>query len=285
MNSLNKPTDKAEDVYCECISNLKDDSLKEKLINIKDIIKNDSLEYEKLIKDGLLFKLKEKKQIGELTKDNLVKIYDQKMVRKGQPGRKFYDKLLSVPQYGICPYCGVQIVSTLDHFLPKTKFISLVVTPSNLIPVCFECNKNKTDKKFSSKEDIFINPYFDDLGNDIWLKASINHNEFTMTYSVIKPNKWDDVLFKRVSNHFEILQLNKLYSIHAAQRLVNVKKRMINIYLKRGEKEMMLDLNENLNTYEDDKNNWEAAMYRELIEDDWVRKKWIKKQVIETILD
>ena len=58
-------------------------------------------------------------------------------------GRKYYDKIKAIPKYSKCPFCGVGIVSTLDHYLPKTKYPTYALTPVNLIACCADCNKNK----------------------------------------------------------------------------------------------------------------------------------------------
>ena len=39
-----------------------------------------------------------------------------------------------------CPFCGIGTVSTLDHYLPKSKYPALAITPKNMIPACRDCN-------------------------------------------------------------------------------------------------------------------------------------------------
>ncbi|TGA97710.1 hypothetical protein E4665_11460 [Sporolactobacillus shoreae] len=72
-----------------------------------------------------------------------MKVYTQKMVPKSQLGRPYYDLFLSLPPNEKCPYCGQKKVSTLDHFLPKSVYTPLIVTPTNLVPSCKDCNTEK----------------------------------------------------------------------------------------------------------------------------------------------
>ena len=56
-------------------------------------------------------------------------------------------KIKSIPKYNKCPFCGVGRVSTLDHYLPKTKYPTYAVTPVNLVACCAECNKKRKNRR------------------------------------------------------------------------------------------------------------------------------------------
>lgn len=104
-----------------------------------------------------------------MTEEQLKNVYENKFAKKGQPGRKVYDKLMSKPAQGICPLCGQRVVSTLDHYLPKAHFPVLSVVPINLIPSCSECNKSKTDHVPENAEQQTLHPYYDDVEEEQWL--------------------------------------------------------------------------------------------------------------------
>lgn len=279
MNKLKKPDDDVKIVFNDCISNIRDTALKSKLENCSDDIVSNSNDYEQKMANGQVHTIPIHIELNGLTKEQMVKLYDEKMAKSGQPGRKYYDKLMSVPEYGICPYCGQGIVTTLDHYLPKTKFVSLVVTPSNLIPSCFDCNKAKTSSDFNEFEDTMLNPYFDDLGEEIWLKAKVvkeKQDDFVVTYYVQKPEGWSDVLLKRVENYFNVFHLSRLYSSHAAQRLRGIKPKLIIKYTKFGLDSVLEYLKDGLDEYSYDLNCWQSALFSELLENSWIYEEWLE---------
>jgi len=276
MNKIEKPEDNVRKVFSDCISNFRDEIFKNKLINSIDDIVTYTIDYEEKMLDKNIHNMTVHDELNDLSKDDLLKVYKDKMAKKGQPGRKYYDKYMSIPEYDICPYCGQRVVSTLDHYLPKSKYISLVVTPTNLIPACQDCNKAKSDKSIENLDEATINPYFDDLGKDIWLTGEIiKSNDFIMTYKVSKPINWSQELYKRVKNHFKLFNLNKLYSSHAAQELVMVKRKMLRLYNNIGPEAVMKDLKENIDAYSYRLNSWQVAMYRELLNDSWFINDWL----------
>src|SRR5690349_5881934 len=73
-----------------------------------------------------------------LSADDMGELYKNRFLRASAPGREYYDRIKSLCR--ICPFCGIGIVNTVDHYLPKTKFPILSVTPTNLIPCCRDCN-------------------------------------------------------------------------------------------------------------------------------------------------
>ncbi len=281
MIKLDKPEDNVSEVFSSCISNIRNREHRQKLAECLEKIVDATSDYENKIVNDQIHTMPTNESIGDVTKEDLLKIYDDKMVKKSQPGRKYYDKYMSLPQYGICPYCGQRIVSTLDHYLPKTKFVSLVVTPSNLVPSCQDCNKSKTDKIFNNLHETILNPYFDDINNDVWLVASIvkdSENDFIMTYNIIKPDSWGKDLYERVKNHFNVFNLNKLYSSHAASDLVGTKRKLLHTYKTSGLSNVIMDLKESVEAYNYSPNSWKVAMYRELLSNSWFHNEWLPSQ-------
>ena len=101
----------------------------------------------------------------------MIKVYTNRMAKEGAPGRPVYNALKLAARR--CPLCGHRDVSTLDHYLPKTAFPLLCVTPSNLVPACSDCNKVKSDALPATAADQTLHPYFDDADQDAWLKAEV----------------------------------------------------------------------------------------------------------------
>lgn len=57
-----------------------------------------------------------------------------------------------------CSYCECKVAVeskdvTIDHFLPKSKYVNMVVKWENLFPACLRCNREKNDC-----DDVLLNP-------------------------------------------------------------------------------------------------------------------------------
>ena len=276
-----KPKMTVDEVFKSCISNMKKESQERFCPCLPDILAA-TKDYEDNMEKGHPQNVAECRNIQGVPKSELKKLYTEKLSKIKQPAREYYDKIISLAPGGICPYCKHQIVTTLDHYFPKAHYISLVITPTNLIPACSNCNDYKQDLIVKEKEDAIFNPYYEDCDGIIWLKASLNRDivsDFlTMTFSVCPPEECDPVLQKRLENQFNTLRLNNLYSKHAAEELIAVASRHLRIFKAFGASEVRKSILESLedNTYRP--NSWQSAMYRSL-DDDWYLNKWLPKHL------
>lgn len=193
------------------------------------------------------------------------------MAKKGAPGRKFYDKLIISPPNGICPLCSHRAVTTLDHYLPKSKYPRLSVVPINLIPACSDCNKSKLGGYPTLPEEEIIHPYFDDIENDLWLTATVNQTTPpTIQYDVTPSPVWEQLLAERVKFHFDSFLLAKLYSTQAAVELVQINSSLIKLHKVSGidgVRKYLLEAADSRNHA--NINSWQAAMYNAMATDDW----------------
>ncbi|ATX83555.1 MULTISPECIES: HNH endonuclease [Bacillus amyloliquefaciens group] len=275
MRKVDKPDFLTRNVFIECISNYQDIILKTRLTSYSDEIQEESKAYEKKVKSITLHTLPI--YDGKINKEDMVNVYNDKFSKLGQPGRKYYDKIMALPKLRKCPLCGHRIVSTLDHHLPKTKFPALAVTPINLIPACFECNKLKTANKPNKAEEETLHPYFDDIENDLWLSADIIHdNPIGFKFFVSPPDYWDDLKVNRVKYHFSIFRLAPLYSLYAAEELslrLLLLKTTFNKAGPEGVQELLEDFTKS--SEEVNINSWQTAMYRALAKDEWFCKEGI----------
>jgi hypothetical protein len=101
----------------------------------------------------------------------LSELYDRRMSHQSGSGRAAYDELKS--SAAVCPYCSLDEVYELDHFLPKGVFPDLNVVPINLIPICHPCNHIKLEAVPLAADRHFLHPYFDVLPNVQWLFATL----------------------------------------------------------------------------------------------------------------
>ena len=208
---------------------------------------------------------------SNVIQDDMKKTYEQGMARKNAPGRNIYKDILDSPLNRKCPLCMERKVSTLDHYLPKSHFPFLAVVPLNLIPACFECNKKKGNTVAKNADDVPLHPYYDDLGNDIWLVAKvIQLSPTALRFSIKKPSQWSHSLHKRVENHFTSLKLAELFATIAADELANIRGYLSGLKEEDsidGVKKHLQRMTRSLEGVHH--NGWRVAAYRAWSQCDW----------------
>lgn len=163
--------------------------------------------------------------ITEMTKSDLVRVYNQYFVADGKPARKIYDDLM-VAARERCPFCGgIGRPRNLDHFLPKARFPQFSVFPKNLVPSCRDCNfDGKSDRFATCPEDQLIQPYTDKdkFFCEQWIFAefsgSISDPQAELKYFVRPPISWSDVDKQRAMKHFDTFELPVRYAVKAAEQ-------------------------------------------------------------------
>lgn len=224
MKPLNPIIESYKDVFDLCSSTYVKNGLKERLQKISCHTNDIDSLYESHAKSNSLFTFPKDilSQKGVEEKE-FESIYNDKLVAKKAIGRDIYMRIknLCVDKYeNRCPSCAKRPVSTLDHFLPKTIFTQLSISPLNLIPNCYECNKIKSVYVATNNYNELIHPYFDDIDSEQWLYAKLINTEFpVIEYVIVKPDSWSDRLYERVKNHFSIYDLESLYASNAMTML------------------------------------------------------------------
>jgi 5-methylcytosine-specific restriction endonuclease McrA len=278
MKSMTKPENDIDLIIADCISNLRDEALKNKFSSCIDFIKNYSDEFEIKMKAHDVHSLTPHSNVNKtLTKEEMVKLYTDKFSKKSQPGRKHYDKLMISAQNGQCPYCGIRPVATLDHFLTKQKFPTIAISPINLVPSCRDCNSLKGEKQFTSYVNTHLHPYYDYIENEIWIEVVVQETpDIMLMYKVRKPSKWEDSLFQRVSNHFDLFNLQKLFCLQAVDEISSVEYKLKKLKKAAGANALYLDLIDTLESCEKvSLNGWKSALYRALSKSKWFIESYI----------
>lgn len=166
----------------------------------------------------------------DITTEEMGKVYTQRMATNGAPGRDIYDEIFGSSPQGRCPLCAQRPVATLDHHLPKAHYPALAVAPLNLLPACSDCNKAKLDAIPTRAEEVALHPYYDDLGDDVWLVARVVESHPTaLRFRVATPAAWSPVFAARVLNHFRSLGLAALYASEAAEELINIRHQLVTL--------------------------------------------------------
>jgi hypothetical protein len=215
-----------------------------------------------------------------ISSEEMEKLYSQDLVGKKE-GREVYNQILANTDYNLCPYCSLRDVKTVDHYLPKSKFPTLAVTPINLIPACRDCNTTKLDVHGNSEEELLLHPYFDDVSNLKWLSANILKNNLPITFEFSVANFLNEepILYKRIQRQFSLLELGGLYANHATREFRDRSKMLIKNFDSgglRGAEEYVRDIFE---TYSADINSWQSCMAEAIISSDWIMNEQTLEQI------
>jgi len=267
----NEQTFVAGDVFETCVSMVKNLALRAQLLAIRQVVETEAADYDIKAAGKQLYRKQPHDQVGTVSGDEIVKVYMLRMVPKKSKGRPTYDRIMSAPAHGRCPLCGIGTVNTLDHYLPKTLFPVFSVTPNNLVPACNWCQREKSEYYPTEKGGQLLHPYFDDVGNDVWLAAEVVVGAPAgFRYFALPPDHWKQSAKARVAAHLKVLNLPMLFSSNAGSRLSEIRARLASLHQKGGEAAVRAHLHEELASIEaDHKNSWAAAMYRAAVASDW----------------
>ena len=205
-------------------------------------------------------------RLAAVSASEMSNLYDRKMAEKRSSARHIYDALIIASPQGKCPMCGHRDVTTLDHYLPKSRYPALAVNPVNLVPSCVECNKTK-----SSSVSATLHPYYDDIESSRWLWAEVIESDPAAIRFFVKPHiDWPDELGLRVAHHFQVFKLAQLYAAQAARTISGIRYKLVGLSQLGGDAVVRSHLAEEYATWSAaDINGWEAALYQALSESDW----------------
>ncbi|EGR1093847.1 hypothetical protein EFU33_12285 [Vibrio cholerae] len=272
MKVIAKPNLIAKDVYETCISKVRNTDLKSRLRQISGSIELAARYYQEKSEEQKWFLIERNDDVdGLVGKAEMEKVYTQRMVGKKAPGRAIYDQLKNAAPNGICPLCGQRAVSTLDHFLPKADFPSLVVVPLNLIPACSDCNKDKWDKVPNSKSEQTLHPYYDDVTSEQWLFAEVKEESpGSIRFYTSDVDVYGKELNERIKFHFRVLNLGSLYMSNANSTVTEIQFRLNTLHQKGGKESVKAYLKEEEESRRNNHvNSWNTAAYQAMMNNDW----------------
>jgi len=272
MRKLTAPQYVIDEVFQECIGNIRDDDLKDRMSSISITIVSAAEEYRVAALGRSLHEIQTHEDVGGVvTKKEMNWVYRTQMAKIGRPGRHVYDSIKLSPKNGTCPLCGHGQVSTLDHHLPQSYYPAFVVTPINLVPACSDCNKIKLNDVPQSPGGQTLHPYFDDVEADRWLYADVLEvAPAAFRYFVNPPAGWDQVMKDRVDYHFTAFRLGKLFSSQAASLSGDIRDRLERLHVDGGMAEVRDYLEEEAVSRERvHLNSWQTAAYHAMAGSDW----------------
>ena len=225
MKKIEKPDFRVTEILTCCYKSVTDEDFKRRLSDSITEIEKYTYEFEEKCAHNQVHELRDEYTSIKLNKDEMIWLYENKLANQKGAGRKYYDSIKLLSSDGRCPFCKIGQVSTVDHFMAKSIFPGLAVSPLNLIPACRDCNTKKKDNRFTTSENTLLHPYYDDISMEIWLKAKIIEEEpISVIFSVIKPDIWSDCLYKRTKVYFESFQLMSLYGFQAVDEIISKNK-------------------------------------------------------------
>lgn len=273
MRGLPRPTLNARSILELCASSIRDADLAHRLHSVATTIDVAETNYLRHAESASLSTIPIANDVSGIVAGHEMKtLYKGTFSRKGSRVRPIYDELKAAREtHGICPLCGQRDVSTLDHYLAQSLHPSLTVTPINLVPACAPCNKAKLDRQPATVGEQTLHPYFDDIGDMIWLKAQVVEEEMpALVFSVDPPEDCADVMRERLHSHFVTFGLGALYSTHAGVELINNRLILMQIAGRVGAEGFRSHLLEQANSRRAiDPNSWQCAMYDALAASDW----------------
>lgn len=271
MFSLNPPAVTAETSFTTCVSKVKNAALKAKFDAAVDQIVEAADGYQNAALAGLLHTYPREAPFAGLTQNELDKVYTDRMAHPDAPGRDIYIKLRDSTPNSKCPLCAHRNVTTLDHHFPRTHYPALVVTPLNLIPSCFECNKAKLAGFPATAAEVALHPYFDAIDASVWLTSVVlETNPAVVDYGVDVVAGWDATLQARVELHFTRLGLGDLYATEAGDELSNIRHELAGLLDVGGEAAVQAQLADRaISCAQARRNGWRTGAYRA-----WAASPW-----------
>jgi len=256
-------------VYSKCLNSIRDIKKRHKFRSLKTTIGIEANNYDEKAENSELYSITPIDNIdGTLATEDMKKLYDEQLV-KNKKGKKIYNKILSLAPLDRCPYCGIGQVSTLDHYLPKSKFPIFSVLPYNLVPSCKDCNTGKGTNFATEKEKQTLHPYYDNYTVEQWLYSEVLETSPVSVKFYVKVNPhWDDIQKGRAKAHFQDYKLAHRFSIEASNELANVIEKFLLYPMSKEEiqKELEIQYSIHKNIY---LNSWQTALYQALSESDW----------------
>jgi len=215
-------------------------------------------------------------------------LYSNYLSKKEKPGRVIYNYLLSLSDGGLCPYCEISEITSLDHVLPKSSFPQYSIFSQNLVPSCTRCNSmGKLDIISSSELDQIIHPYLDNniYFNEQWInikffdQKGLDADSFagvdSLIYYVDTPESWLSSQKQKASFNFATFSLGERFSVNAAKELERIKDMYQDRSSLRRTKRLLNNLNDNdileiiITSRSDTKlsiNHWKSILYKALTE-------------------
>lgn len=264
MKKIEKPNFSISDVI-DTFYTVKKTPISIKLHENKCDFVNLELKYSSMFEKGSI------NQIGELVIDKfsskqLKDMYTNRFADANSSGRKYYNRI--IVRQGICPFCGVQISDTLDHYLPKSTYSSCSILPINLVPCCSRCNFYMRDTF-----DLQIRPihlYYDDIDVYNWLGVRINQtNPVSVNYFINHEMGCDDIMKQRIINQVNLLRILDIYNVNGTNEYREISDDINKMHWSVDSVKEFLSSHYETCRRRYGNNDFRTILYKTLVSDEW----------------
>lgn len=267
------------DLFKQCVSGVNDRLTQAALNQILNVISSSNISYIDKAKNSSLSDIEQQTIFnGYHLKNDLILLYEEQMAKENGSARDVYNQIKACANS--CGMCFHQKPTTLDHYLPKTKYPIYAVNPFNLIPCCRDCNTYKSTYSPTEADEALLHPYFDKeiFFVEKWLAAEIKttqDNKIFIIYTASPPDNWNEVDKKRVKKHMKKYHLNELYTAQASNEFVASDYRFLCLFRDGGAELLKYHLGlEAASRNKKFPNSWQAALYTALSQDEWFCEKY-----------
>lgn len=122
-----------------------------------------------------------------------------------------------------CPICEVNLVQTMDHFIPKAQYPLFAVHPKNLIPSCQTCNQHKSEKILDdSGKRYYWNTFLDVVPTAEFLHCRIiEQNGLPSAKFFLQQGTIDNDVFQLIKNTMEGQKVLETYESGSKAEIQN----------------------------------------------------------------
>ena len=122
-----------------------------------------------------------------------------------------------------CPICEVNLVQTMDHFIPKAQYPLFAVHPKNLIPSCQTCNQHKSEKILdNSGKRYYWNTFLDVVPTAEFLHCRIiEQNGLPSAKFFLQQGTIDNDVFQLIKNTMEGQKVLETYESGSKAEIQN----------------------------------------------------------------
>ena len=172
----------------------------------------------------------------------------------------------------LCPVCGIDPPTELDHVLPRSDYQALAIYVRNLVPLCHLCNHRKLAGFAEPGELGFVHAYFDVFPDVQFLHVEVGlvGAALTTTFTVDVPAVAVGDLGERLANIHTKLALNDRYRAEVNLYLAGQAIALHGAYHARGAAGVQAHLRGQAR-YETDRfyrNHWRPTLLHALAEHD-----------------
>ena len=227
--------------------------------------------YVNAAEEKLLAKLSSVEEFWGVPKKTWNNLYKNHVAKIGAIGRGEYELVKLALPHRLCPFCSVQPIRNVDHFLPESKFPQFSILPANLVPTCRDCNFEKRADSPSKLADQLFHPYFETVSGR-WLAVEVHeNNQPSVTYKVGAGASLKGVRLKRAQNQFRKLDLGLLYSGLAANELSSIAWSLSGVHEQGGGKAVREQLRDVAKSAIESEYpvEWKVALYEGLSQSEW----------------